>query len=151
MTASCKKAGYGRTSVFEWKRDNEEFAARYQDADDQAVERMEEEADRRAVEGFEKPVFYQGQPVGQWFDADGRPCLADSVDANGEPRAVRFKRYEVREFSDTLLMFRLKAKRPDHYRENSKIEHNGPGGGSLLGGALEAALLKAYGAEEEKP
>lgn len=125
VTKACRKAGYGRTSVFEWRRDDAEFAARYQDADEQAVERMEAEADRRAVQGIDKPVFYQGQPVGQWYDAEGLPCLADAMDVNGIARAVRFVRYDVREYSDTLLMFRLKAKRPDRYRENSKVEHSG--------------------------
>ena len=50
---------------------------------------LEAEADRRAVEGVVKPLFYKGQrlPV------------------------------EVREYSDVLLMFRLKALRPEQYRE----------------------------------
>ena len=47
---------------------------------------------RRASEGTLKPVFYQGKMCG-----------------------------EIREYSDTLLIFLLKARRPETYRERSDI------------------------------
>ena len=96
VSAACGAAGYKRRRVYQWRADDEEFADRFREADEEAVDRMEAEADRRAVDGVDKPVFYRGQLCGS-----------------------------VREFSDTLLMFRLKAKRPDRYRENSKVEHTG--------------------------
>lgn len=94
---ACELAGYVRRTVYDWRREDEAFAQAWADADEAAVERMEAEADRRAVEGTRKPVFYQGQICG-----------------------------EIAEFSDTLLMFRLKGKRPDIYRE--RIEHGNIGG-----------------------
>lgn len=93
---ACKAAGYSRRSVYEYRNEDEEFARRWQEADDEAVELMEAEADRRATKGTLKPVFYLGVKCG-----------------------------EIREFSDTLLIFRLKAKRPDLYRERASIDHSG--------------------------
>ena len=52
------------------------------------VEKLEAEADRRGMEGIEKPIYYKGE----------------RVDA-------------VREYSDNLLMFRTKKLRPE-YRDN---------------------------------
>ena len=48
---------------------------------------------RRALEGGEEPVFYQGKIVGS-----------------------------VRKYSDTLLMFMLKARRPERYRDRVGVD-----------------------------
>ena len=37
----------------------------------------------------------------------------------------------MREYSDTLLIFMLKARKPDVYRERASIEHTGANGGPL--------------------
>lgn len=58
-----------------------------------AVLGLEDEAHRRAFEGVDKPVFYQGDECGT-----------------------------IREYSDTLAIFLLKAHNPEKYRENSKVE-----------------------------
>lgn len=94
---AAQTVGYARSSVYEWRREDEQFSKAWAEAEETAVERMEAEADRRAIEGTRRPVFYQGAQCG-----------------------------EIAEFSDTLLMFRLKAKRPDLYRE--RIEHGNIGG-----------------------
>lgn len=57
------------------------------------VERLEQEADRRAVNGV-----------------DDYKSLKDK---DGNNRIIKVKRY-----SDSLLQFRLRALRPDIYREN---------------------------------
>jgi hypothetical protein len=60
------------------------------------VDTLEAEADRRAAEGTLRPVFYKGEQCG-----------------------------EIREYSDTLLIFRLKALRPEKYRERSNVAVSG--------------------------
>ncbi|MBI1213988.1 MAG: hypothetical protein GC190_21205 [Alphaproteobacteria bacterium] len=91
--AAAAIAGYTLGLVREWRKADPEFDKRWKDADDLAIERMESEADRRAVDGTDKPVFYQGERCG-----------------------------EIREYSDSLLIFRLKARRPEVYRE--RFEHS---------------------------
>jgi len=87
---AAASAGYTHAFVSALRQADAEFAARWKEADNLAVERMEAEADRRAVEGIDKPVFYQGKRSG-----------------------------EIREYSDSLLMFRLKARRPEVYRDRA--------------------------------
>ena len=63
----------------------------FEDADEEVTETLEREATRRASKGTLKPVFYQGKVCG-----------------------------EIREYSDTLLIFLLKARRPDYQDTSSK-------------------------------
>ena len=96
VTKACKKAKVSRPTVYKHKAIDPAFKELWEEAEDVYVELLEAEADRRAKTGTLKPVFYQGKEVGK-----------------------------IREFSDTLLMFRLKALRPDKYRENSTVKHDG--------------------------
>lgn len=72
-------------------RSNPEFATQYQQAMEIALQNFEKECDRRAIQGVDKPVFYKGKQCGV-----------------------------VKEFSDTLLIFRMKAMNPAKYRDNPK-------------------------------
>ncbi|MCE9523548.1 MAG: hypothetical protein K8S25_14095 [Alphaproteobacteria bacterium] len=89
VAAACRASGYAVPSVYRWRKDDADFAARWNDALVMAGDLLEEEADRRGRLGIDQPVFYQGRNVGTK------------------------KRY-----SDPLLMARLKAVRPE-YRERS--------------------------------
>lgn len=64
---------------------------------------LEDEAIRRASQGTLKPVFYQGVQCG-----------------------------EVREYSDTLMMFMLKARRPERFKERSATELTGKDGAPIV-------------------
>ncbi|MEN6583039.1 MAG: terminase [Armatimonadota bacterium] len=99
---ACKAARISRQTVYEHRKNDPEFAAAWNEAIDLAVEAMEAEAHRRAVQGTLKPVFYQGEKCGQ-----------------------------IREYSDTLLIFMLKAHKPEKYRDNVKMEVTGKNGGPI--------------------
>lgn len=101
ITESCRFAGTTRPTVYKHKELDADFAQRWLVSEDEYIERLEAEADRRAVEGIRKKKFDKGQPV---------------ID----PETGR--QYEEREYSDTLLIFRLKGTRPEKYRDNVKVE-----------------------------
>lgn len=86
-------AGIDRRSVFYYLRKSPGFTRRYNDALDQAADTMEAEAIRRGVKGCKRPVFYLGKKCGS-----------------------------TREFSDTLLIFLLKAARPEKFRDNYDVQ-----------------------------
>jgi hypothetical protein len=70
---------------------------------------LEAKARRRAVEGMETPILYQG-----------KMCYTDEIDPKtGEVRKSE-RPLSTRRYSDALLMFLPKGARPEKYRDNGK-------------------------------
>lgn len=90
---ACKQADVDHGNVYRRLRSDPEFKAAFDEAREQATQRMEMEARRRAIEGTTKPVYQGGQLVGH-----------------------------IQEYSDTLLIFLLKAARPEVYRETIRVD-----------------------------
>jgi hypothetical protein len=114
IAAACRYAGVARSTAYERRKTDREFAAAWAEAEDVGIGVLEAEARRRAVEGV------------------------------AVPRTVAGQRVDVTEYSDALLMFLLKAKRPGVYRERFKHERSGPNLGSILieGKVDKGALLR---------
>lgn len=93
---ACTAVGISRYTAYLWRKEMPEFAERWDEAMKAGVLALEDEAHRRAFDGVDEPVFYQGGECGT-----------------------------VRKYSDTLAIFLLKAHNPDKYRENSKVELTG--------------------------
>ncbi len=93
ITAASRAVGISRRTVYRWRDRDEGFAWAMADALAEYVEMLEAEADRRAVEGVERPIYYRGKVVGT-----------------------------KRVYSNRLLMFRLKALKPDVYRK--RVSHS---------------------------
>ena len=90
---SAEVAGIGRRTHYTWLETDVDYAAAFAEAQENAVEALEAEARRRAVEGVEEPVgWYKGVAGGS-----------------------------VRRYSDNLLMFLLKGLQPDKYRERFEV------------------------------
>ena len=85
---TCKEVGITRSGFDRWCERDPDFKVRYQAAQEQAAIILEDEAVRRAHEGWEEPVFQKGEQVGV-----------------------------VRKCSDVLLIFLLKGLKPQKYRE----------------------------------
>jgi hypothetical protein len=96
VSASAATAGVSRRSHSNWLADDEAYQVAFADAREIAVDRLEDEARRRAYDGELEPVFQGGRLVG-W-------------------KAVK---------DTTLLIFLLKALRPDKYRERFEHLHEG--------------------------
>lgn len=97
VTRAAQVAGVDRSGCYKLREDPE-FEARWQDAMEKACDTLEAEARRRAVDGVEEPVFYQGVECGR-----------------------------VRKYSDGLLTTLLKGNR-SKYRDGGRLEvANAPG------------------------
>jgi hypothetical protein len=103
ITAAARRVLMSRRGVYDHREADPAFAAEWDQAVDEGVEVLEQEAKRRAVEGVVKPIVQGGRVV---------------TDELGFP-------VEVREYSDKLLEMLLKAKKPAVYRDNATIEHRG--------------------------
>ena len=93
VTHSAKVVGVGRRTVYDLTARDKEFAQQFEDSVEAGTDRLVEEAQRRARDGFEEPVFFQGKQVGV-----------------------------IRKWSDNLLMFLIKARRPE-YRDRVDQTH----------------------------
>lgn len=80
---------------------------------------LEQEAQRRAVEGYDEPVVHKGI---QAFVRDPQTGELE-LGPDGKPIPLTVRRY-----SDRLLEVLLKARRPEKFRENMKIEAEVTGG-----------------------
>lgn len=142
---AAAEAGVHRKTVYRWHMDDQEFAAAWDDGLEAGTEVLEAEARRRAVHGVEEPVIYQGQMQPLWeLNADGTPKMIDVDEPNEQGVMVKVRKpvqardgkgnpkfLTIRKPSDTLMIFMLKARRPDTYRERATFEHTGKGGKDL--------------------
>ncbi len=99
---ACEAVSICRQTAYSWRDDDPEFAAAWDKAKNIGRTALEDEAHRRAFEGLDKPIYQNGERVGA-----------------------------VREYSDTLAIFLLKAHFPEKYRERSHMELTGAGGGPV--------------------
>jgi hypothetical protein len=132
----CQAAGVGRNSVKYWREQDDWFEELFQAALDEAADRLEREAHRRAVDGVDEPVVFQGMPT----------MLTDTE--SGEQ-----KMFTVKKHSDKLLELLLKARRPEQFRENSKVSHNFEGQTGVLivpAGVAPADWAKAAQEQQQR-
>jgi hypothetical protein len=88
LTAGCKAARVSHNTVYLWRELDEAFAMAENQARSTFADGLEEEAVRRARDGYDRPVYQGGELVG----------------------------YE-RVYSDNLLWKLLQAVRPEKYRD----------------------------------
>ena len=88
VSAAARAAKVSRSYAYRLKTADPEFAADWAEALETAIDALDAEARRRALDGVETPHFHQGRVCGTG-----------------------------RKYSDTLLMFLLRAHRPERYRE----------------------------------
>jgi hypothetical protein len=96
ISESCKLSGLARRDAYRYRESDASFKAAWDKALQIGIDAMEDEAVRRATQGVDKPIYYKG-------------CKVDTV----------------KEYSDTLLIFLLKGKRPTVYKDRTDITSNG--------------------------
>jgi hypothetical protein len=99
VTVAASAVGLSRQRLYQVRDEDLVFQGRWEAAVKLGTAALEDEATRRAKDGWDEPVFYQGEQCGH-----------------------------VRKFSDTLLIFLLKARDPK-FRE--KLDLAGPNGGPI--------------------
>lgn len=125
VSAALKLAAWGRTEAYKHRKTDPKFAKAWADAEDEGTDLLIREARRRALQGVDKTIFYKGTPIGTETT-----------------------------YSDTLLIFLLKSRRPFEYddgmrraaaeREWRKIDGDAPAAPvSLDAIAAAVALIEA--------
>jgi hypothetical protein len=96
VSRTCEVMKVKRAVLYSKREHNPEFEARFLVAKERGLDTMEDEATRRAVDGVEKGIYYQGARV--------------------DTETV---------YSDTLIQFLLKGGRPEKFKDRSVVEHEG--------------------------
>jgi len=91
VTLAAARAGLRRSTLYKLKADDAAFAGRWAEAVDLGVERLQDDAMRRALHGTERAIFRNGQQVGT-----------------------------VRQYDNRLLQFLLRAHRPEIYADKGR-------------------------------
>ena len=76
--------------------------------------------------GIHRSVAYRHRDLDAGFAAEWQAAMDDAIDVLEDVARSRALRS-----SDNLLIFLLKAHRPDLYRETSRLEMSGPAGGPV--------------------
>ena len=104
VTDAARECGISRNNIYQYADKNEEFKQTIQRAYADSADYLEAEARRRAIHGVVRKKFDKGVPI---------------IDpATGE-------QYTEREYSDTLLIFLLKGRRPEVFGERVRVDHAG--------------------------
>ncbi len=93
ISRACKRAGVRRSTAYEARETDAAFKAAWDEALEIGCDALEEEAWRRATKGTDEGVFYRGRKVAKLI-----------------------------KYSDVLLIFLLKAHRPEKFRETIRTE-----------------------------
>lgn len=96
VTAASRLIGIAPSTAYRERQRDEDFALAWHDVEEEVTEALEAEAYRRAHDGVSRPMVSMGEVVAH-----------EQV------------------YSDGLLTFLLKGRRPDRYRDNVKVEHGG--------------------------
>ena len=96
VDAAVKATGIKWTTVYRWLKKDKAFAEKFEQARNEVLTVLEDEAFRRAYKGVAEPVFYRGEACGA-----------------------------VRKFSDRLLIILLKAYAPEKYGEHTDQKQSG--------------------------
>ena len=107
ITGAVESACCDRTSHYHWLKTDPDYVEAFHLAHEMAIDAHEDEASRRAL-GWDETRYTD----------DGRS-------------------YVIRKYSDTMLIFRLKALRPEKYRETAKRDER-----QDISDLLKAVLLE---------
>lgn len=155
VSRACTAAGVTSSTAYALRQRDADVAAAWDDALETAYDEEEAEARRRAIEGVEEPIVYQGQLTPVWErDAEGEVLMATvkrpgldgamvdervPVQARNPDGSLRY--LTVRKHSDALLMFLLKGHRRKFGTERTEL--TGADGGPVQMGDTERAARVA--------
>lgn len=123
-------AGLSTPTFYALRKRDADFAEAWRLALEDSTDVLEREARRRAVDGVQEPVVYQGALTPVWErDADGEPVMRNDkpVQARNPDGSLRY--LTTTKYSDALLAMLLKGRRKDVFSDRTEI--TGANGGSI--------------------
>lgn len=128
VRAGCEAAGINRSTAYRLRETDPEFAQAWDDAMEAGIDRAENAALQRAVDGWEEPVIDKGRLAYRYERVVAKAQHAETgeevetetwrmvLDAHGQPIPLT-----VRKHSDALLSLVLKGRRKKVYAERTEL------------------------------
>ena len=124
-------AGVSLSEAYELRRADKGFKASWDLALTTGHEVLEDEVKRRAFEGVEEPIVYQGQLTPVWErDTDGEILMTQPEDGS-DPKPIQARNRDgslkwltVKKYSDSLAALVMKARVPA-YRDKQELNVTG--------------------------
>lgn len=120
VTMAARSVGWCRGTPYDLRETDELFAEAWEEAVAISVDMLEGQAWNLAMNGVKEPVFHNGEQCG----------------------------FKIK-YSERMLEILLKARRPDIYRENVKMEHDVKGGVLVVPGMANVDDWEAQAKEQQ--
>lgn len=116
VTEAAARSKTGRRTHYDWL-EQPEYRSAFEDAREQAADRLETELYKAATVGIEEPVIYQGQLCFEPLRGKDGRILRD------KKKQIKFSKQplSVRKFHPVAAFFLLKGMRPEKYRDNMHV------------------------------
>lgn len=130
VSRSARVAGISSTTAYARRKDDADFAAMWHDAHEDAGDNLIAEARRRAVDGVNEPVVYQGQLTAIWERDEVGQVVVEEYEAKGvkhtRPVQARAANGEllwltVNKKSDGLLTLLLKGYKKTLFADRTEL------------------------------
>lgn len=141
LSHACDVAGIARSTAWRQRQTDAEFAEAWDNAMEDAIDKAEAEAYRRAVQGWHEPVIDKGRLAWAYerkVNEDGIESFQPVLDPNGQPVPLT-----IIKRSDALLQFVLKGRRRNVYGDKQEITGANGGPVALLDETKKASRVAA--------
>lgn len=138
---ACEAAGVDPATAWRARQADEEFEAQVKEAMECGIDRAEQAAFSRAVDGWHEPVIDKGRLAYAYertVDEDGKESYRPILDANGQPVPLT-----IRKHSDQLLQFVLKGRRRNVFGDKTELTGANGGPVAMLDETKKAARIAA--------
>jgi hypothetical protein len=121
ITRAAEAAGCTRRLHYRWLHEDPEYAAEFAQARLEAGELIEDEAVRRAYEGIDETLVYQG---GLCYSPDQYDEATGKLKPDAKPLTVK-------KYDSALLMKLMDGFLPEKYKKRGAVELSGPAGAPI--------------------
>jgi hypothetical protein len=152
ITHAARAVRIDRQQHYHWMARSSDYAAQFRRVQEIVVDELEDEMRRRALHGVFEPNVFQGRFVYPQEEVEIEPAVLDRRGRVIQPARTEWRDKEgarplgIYRKSDRLLMFWLRAWKPERYRQSAALELSGPDGGAMeIVERLNAARADAKG------
>lgn len=134
---ACEAVGIHRSTAYDARNADEQFAKEWDEAMEAGIDRAEQAAFARAVDGWHEPVIDKGR-ISYVYKRNEDGMFEMALDKDGQPIPLT-----IRKHSDSLLQFVLKGRRRSSYGDKTELTGANGGPVAMVDDTKRAARIAA--------